>query len=336
MSIDYYGTLGPSSERIEVLEGLIKAGMTGIRINLSHISLNQSGAWLNNLHEAEKRTGRKLKLLIDLQGPELRIGSLDNPLELTEGQEVRLGVGGIPVPREVISRLTEGQEILLDDGTISFRTMASDEGAWQCKVVNGGTLHSRKSIAIPGVEISLPALTNSDYENIAMAKKTGVTGVMQPFVRSKEDLMVLRGALEEAGAGNISVFAKIESLEGVRMLPELSACCDVIVIARGDLGNAMPLWKLPGVQKSIASYCRKNGKPFMVVTQMLDSMRNKPVPTRAEVLDIYNAVIDGASSLMLTGETAAGRYPVEAMRYLVATGKEAESLNSDKEKRYNL
>jgi pyruvate kinase len=321
--VDYYGTLGPSSESTRVLEGLIYAGMTGIRINLSHCSLEDSKVWLNNLEEAEKQTNSRLKLLIDLQGPELRIGKLNTPIELKDGQEVFLGRGGIPVPIEVYENLPENQKILLDDGLITLEAIYRDQKCWHCRVINGGILKSRKSIALPGVDIRLPALTASDYQNISLAKDYGVTGVMQPFVRSREDLMAVKAALDKEGAGNIDIFAKIENKEGVVMLPQLINSCHEIVIARGDLGNSMPLWKLPGVQKSISSYCREMGKPFMVVTQMLNSMQYSPVPTRAEVMDIYNAVKDGASSLMLTGETAAGRYPVDAMKYLVATGQEA-------------
>lgn len=321
--LDYYGTLGPSSESVDVLEGLINAGMTGIRINLSHCSLEDSMDWIDNLREAEKRTNKRIKLLIDLQGPELRIGRLSTPLELKNGQEALLGKTGIPVPIEVYEKLSENQEILLDDGLIKLEAIYQDGMGWHCHVINGGILKSRKSIALPGVDIKLPALTASDYKNISLAKAYGVTGVMQPFVRSREDLVAVREALDKAGAGDVEIFAKIENKDGVEMLPQLIGFCHEIVIARGDLGNSMPLWKLPGVQKRIASYCRENDKPFMVVTQMLNSMQLSPVPTRAEVMDIYNAVMDGASSLMLTGETAAGKYPVEAMKYLVATGEEA-------------
>jgi len=169
----------------------------------------------------------------------------------------------------------------------------------------------------------MPTLTESDLKNIGLASQYGVTGVMQPFVRGKHDLVTLREALVAAGAEQVEIFAKIENLQGVAALDELLPYCDHVVIARGDLGNAMPLWELPRVQKEISEKCRKAGKPFMVVTQMLDSMHERAVPTRAEVSDIYNAVLDGAASVMLTGETAAGKYPVEAMEYLVRTGQEA-------------
>ena len=191
------------------------------------------------------------------------------------------------------------------------------------RVVRGGLIKSGKSLAIEGKAVPMPTLTESDRKNIRAAVSYGITGVMLPFVRNKEDLLALRGALKEAGAGEIQVFAKIENMQGVESIKELLPYCDHVVIARGDLGNDMPLWKLPGVQKRLARECREAGKPFMVVTQMLDSMHERAVPTRAEVLDIYNAVLDGVSSLMLTGETAAGSYPAQAVEYLVNTGEEA-------------
>ena len=218
--------------------------------------------------------------------------------------------------------ITPGQKLLLDDGKLLLRVNAVDT-ALHCTVLRGGLLQSRKSIAVPGVEVSSPTLTDEDLQNLRVAADCGVTGVMLPFVRSAEDIRTLRAALEDAHAGQIQIFAKIENLAGVRTLPEFLPLVDQVVIARGDLGNAMPLWELPRCQKQLASLCRAAGVPFMVVTQMLDSMQTRAVPTRAEVSDIYNAVLDGAASLMLTGETAAGQYPVQAMEYLVKTAQTA-------------
>ena len=191
------------------------------------------------------------------------------------------------------------------------------------RVLRGGVLRSRKSIAAPGLSIDSPTLTAEDLENLRAAPECGVTGVMLPFVRGAGDLCTLRRALRETGGERIRIFAKIENLAGVNALPEFLPLADQIVIARGDLGNAMPLWELPACQKKLAAACRAAHVPFMVVTQLLDSMCERAVPTRAEVLDIYNAVLDGASSLMLTGETAAGHYPARAMEYLVRTARTA-------------
>jgi pyruvate kinase len=168
-----------------------------------------------------------------------------------------------------------------------------------------------------------------DRENIALAPACGVTGLMQPFVRDRADLETVRAALDAAGGREIRLFAKIENREGVENLGTLIPACDEIVIARGDLGNAMPLWELPAAQKRIAAQCLAAGRPFMVVTQMLASMEQNPVPTRAEVSDIFNAVLDGAASVMVTGETAAGKWPVETIRYLTETVRQAEAYKKE-------
>ena len=316
--MDFYGTIGPACASAECLQQMVTAGMTGIRMNLSHGPLAAHRDWLALLRAA----GAK-KLLIDLQGPELRIGRLDRPLTLTEGQHLRLGAGGVPCPEALIRTVQPGQELLLDDGKLLIRVSDVEPGALSCTVLRGGVLQSRKSLAAPGITVNMPTLTAEDMENLRIAAACGVTGVMLPFVRGAADIRNLRQALLEAGAPQLKIFAKIESMAGVQALPEFLPLVDEVVIARGDLGNAMPLWELPRCQKQISAACRAAGTPFMVVTQMLDSMHTRAVPTRAEVSDIYNAVLDGASSLMLTGETAAGQYPVQAMEYLVKTARTA-------------
>ena len=293
--LEFYGTIGPACAQLETLQRMVEAGMTGIRMNLSHGPLSAHKDWLDIIHAVGIP-----QLLIDLQGPELRIGTLPQPLVLEPGQS-----------------------LLLDDGRLLVQVAEADGAALQCTVVRGGTLQSRKSLAAPGLTVASPTLTEEDLQNLQLAGACGVTGVMLPFVRGAEDIRTLRRALEQAGAGQIRIFAKIESLAGVQALPEFLPLVDEVVIARGDLGNAMPLWELPRCQKQLSAVCRSAGVPFMVVTQMLDSMCSRAVPTRAEVSDIYNAVADGASSVMLTGETAAGQYPVEAMEYLVRTARTA-------------
>lgn len=293
--MDFYGTIGPACADVKLLQQMVEAGMTGIRMNLSHGPLAVHKDWLALLRKAGVK-----KLLIDLQGPELRIGRLPQPLSLTAGQT-----------------------LLLDDGKLLARVDTAEPEALVCTVVRGGVLQSRKSLAAPGADIQMPTLTAEDKENLAIAANCGVTGVMLPFVRGAEDIRSLRQALAEAGAPQLKILAKIENLAGVQALPEFLPLVDEVVIARGDLGNAMPLWELPRCQKQLSAACRAAGVPFMVVTQMLDSMHTRAVPTRAEVSDIYNAVLDGASSLMLTGETAAGQYPVQAMEYLVRTARTA-------------
>ncbi len=314
----FYGTIGPACASAETLRRLVDAGMTGLRMNLSHGALAEHTNWLEMIHAAGIRD-----LLIDLQGPELRIGRLAQPVELPEGGTVRLGAGGIPCPAPLVQAAAPGQQLLLDDGKLLVQVTAAEPDALTCTVLRGGVLQSRKSVAAPGLAVDMPTLTEEDLQNLRIAAACGVTGVMLPFVRGRQDILALRQALADAGAAHIRIFAKIESLAGVQALPDFLPLVDEVVIARGDLGNAMPLWELPRCQKQLSAACRAAGVPFMVVTQMLDSMCTRAVPTRAEVSDIYNAVLDGAASLMLTGETAAGQYPVQAMEFLVKTARTA-------------
>ena len=318
--MEIYGTLGPACGSEDTLEAMFRAGMTGVRLNLSHTTLRSSAPLLDAFHTAAKRAGVTPKLLIDMQGPELRVGALAEPLTLEEGATIDLDAISLPAP--VLPMLAAGQRMLLDDGKLLLEA----SGGGRAKVLRGGLLQSRKSLALPGLDVRLPALTEADKENLRDAAVYGVTGVMQPFVRDRADLEAVRAALNEAGCGHVCLFAKIENLAGAEKLAELIPAADEIVIARGDLGSAVPLWDLPALQKRIAAQCRAAQKPFMVVTQMLASMEKSPVPTRAEVSDIFNAVLDGAASVMVTGETAAGQYPVEVIKYLVNTVRSAENF----------
>ncbi len=316
-----YGTLGPACSDPKILERMFAEGMDGVRLNLSHTTLEESAPLLDAYRAAAKACGKRPLLLIDLQGPELRIGPLSRPLSLTAGE--RIGVDAIPFPHEVLSALTDGQELLLDDGRLQLR--AEDGGL---AVLRGSVLESRKSVALPGRTIKTPALTDADRAQIQQAAEYGVTAVMQPFVRGRDDLLEVRAALNDAGLNDVRLFAKIENTAGIEALPSLLPHCDEIVIARGDLGNAVPLCELPAVQKRIAAACRQAGRDFTVVTQLLDSMTHRPVPTRAEVSDVFNAVLDGAASVMLTGETATGDYPDLAIRTLFQTVRAAEAYLS--------
>lgn len=323
--ISIYGTFGPACADAEMMTEMFRKGMTGMRLNLSHTSLEESTETLAAFHTAAKAAGVVPELLIDMQGPELRVGVLPESLTLANGDTVILGEGGIPVPAVTLPVMYTGDEVVLDDGKISLR-VAENHGSYAvCRVERGGVLTSRKSVKLknPDVVLELPVLTEHDLNNVRRAAEYGVTGLMQPFVHSGRQLQQVREALEENGASHVKIFAKIENMQGVAALDDILPYADEIIIARGDLGNDMDLWQLPMVQKKIAAACRKAGKPFMVVTQMLASMERSPVPTRAEVSDIFNAVCDGASSVMVTGETAVGAYPVEVIRYLTNTADAA-------------
>lgn len=323
--MDYYATLGDPCAKRDILDKLFQAGMTGVRVNLSHTSLKQCAPLLQELFwPSARQAGRaEAHLILDLQGPELRVGDLPRPIPLKEGDEVLLGDGGIPIPQSILHTARRGQQISIDDGALLLQVKRSSLSVLLCRVVRGGPLLSKKSLSLLGTEVDTPTLTTSDLDNLAQAERFGVTHILQPFVRGRRDIFVLREALDRLGLDQVQIMAKIEEAQGLAHLDEILEAADQVCIARGDLGNAMPLWKLPGIQKDISRRCREAGKPFCLVTQLLWSMEQRPVPTRAEVSDIYNGVLDGASSLMLTGETAAGRWPVQAMGYLVKTAQEA-------------
>lgn len=322
--MEIYGTLGPACAQLPLLTELFQRGMCGLRLNLSHRSLAESREWLELAQTAAKACEKTAQILMDLQGPELRVGKEGLPVELPEGEILPLEA--LCLPAVLLPHVQPGQELLLDDGKLQVLVQPENT----CRVLRGGRLLPRKSVAAPGVDLQLPALTDEDHENLRLAPKMGITGVMQSFVRGREDLLALREALKQSGGEHIGIFAKVESQQGLETLPDWMDLADCIVIARGDLGNAMPLWELPAVQKRISALCREKGKPFLVVTQLLASMESRAVPTRAEVSDIFNAVLDGADALMLTGETAAGAYPVQAMTYLCNTAREALAFRSQR------
>lgn len=340
MRTKVYGTVGPACCDTEVLVQLFEKGMTGVRINLSHVNLVEVTDWIENIRTAYSIVKKanpmqpELEMLIDLIGPEMRLGELLSERKLNVGDKLTVMAEGktnlfdpteLAIPAPVFERLEVGTSLLIDDGKILLEVEEKRSRAAECVVMRGGTLRSEKSVAIPGVVFETPTLTDSDIDNIRRAKEYGITGVMLPFVRGKEDLCNLEGALEAAGAKDMRVFAKIENMLGVEKVEELLPFCDEIIVARGDLGNAMPLWELPVVQAKIANICNKAGKPFMIVTQMLVSMEKHAVPTRAEVSDIYRAVSEGAASVMLTGEAAIGKYPVDSVEYMVKTVEAAEA-----------
>ena len=315
----YYATLGPSCCDTAALAALLRRGVTGFRLNLSHTPLAARTDWIAALHEAERKTGLRAQLMIDLRGPEVRIGDMPAPLPLAEGAAVTLGAD-IPVDGDVLDALRPGMTVLLDDGAMALTVV--DGGV--CRVSRGGTLTGHKSLTLEGVDLRRPALCEADLVDLSQAAALGVNAVMQPFVRSAGDLRVVRQAMAENGLADAELFAKVENQPGLDALPDWLALCDVVTIARGDLGSSLPLERLPAAQKHIAALCRSRGKPFLVVTQLLHSMIDHPSPTRAEVLDIYNAVLDGADCLMLTGETAQGRYPLESADWLIRVAQEAE------------
>lgn len=313
-----YATLGPACCEKEVLTEMLSDGLTGFRLNLSHTTLPQCADWINTLHEAEDCCGKKAELIIDMRGGEIRIGTLPHPLHLQAGDTVELGED-IPVDDDILSALEPSLSLFLDDGAMELTVLSSDG---KCHVNCGGILDSHKSLS--GIDIIRPAVSAEDHDDMALARLYGVTGIMHPFVRSRDDLLQVRQAMAQHGLDNLTLFAKVEDPQGLATLPDWLDLADVITVARGDLGMNLPLWELPKAQKDIAAICNEAEKPFLVVTQLLHSMIDHPAPTRAEVSDIYNACLDGASALMLTGETAQGSYGPSAVRWLIKVAAEGE------------
>lgn len=327
---EIFGTLGPSCADFQILDRMFKNGMTGIRLNMSHTSLAESAEAVRMYHMAAAANGRKADLLIDLQGPELRI-RLSRQAALKEGDHVIFGPGGIEADEDVIDAMERGDRVLLDDGRILAEISSRKENEAYGTIIHGGVLTDRKSIKIEGKYVRGPFLTRQDMDNISAAGRYGVTAVMEPFVTEGRQLRHVRETLNANGLPDVRIFAKIENREGIQHLKEILPYADMIVIARGDLGNDMPLWQLPAAQKDIEDICLRAGRPFLVVTQMLYTMAENPVPTRAEVSDIFNAVIDGAGGIMATNETAAGKYPAEVIRYMKNTADEAERWLKERE-----
>ena len=315
----YYATLGESCKDAAVIAALLRADISCFRLNLSHGSLREKADWIDALHRAERETGLSAGLLIDLRGPEVRTGRTAPDALLPEGETVPLSA--LALPEAVAAGLLPGQELRIDDGG----AVLTLENGGLCRVTRAGRVAPRKSVALPGLALHLPPLTAEDLEDLTDGARYGVTAVMQPFVRSREDLDAVRRAMTQAGLGGALLYAKIEDQAGLDALPDWIGGCDVVTAARGDLGVNLGLEHVPAAQKRIAAACRRAGKPLLVVTELLGSMTARPVPTRAEVSDICNAVWDGAAHLMLTNETAAGKYPVEAAAWLVKCAETAKN-----------
>ena len=323
--IKTYATLGPACCEVDTLSAMLRLGLTGFRLNLSHRTLADCRRWTDALRCAGESVGVRPELIIDLRGAELRLGDLTRPLRLQTGDTIRFGKMGLPLlAADILAALHPGQPMLIDDGAIELTVESHDGETAVCRCLRGGLLEGRKSLTLPGVEIPRPAVSEADHADLACARHHGVTAVMQPFVRSRDHLMQVRQALHRHGLGDLTVFAKVEDAEGVASLQQWLDLCDVVTIARGDLGSNLPLCDLPRAQKQIASVCRAANKDFLVVTHLLQSMIHAPVPPRAEVTDIYNACLDGAACLMLTGETAQGEHGVEAVRILLEMAHRGE------------
>jgi pyruvate kinase len=330
-------TLGPSSNTLEDIERLYRAGMNVVRINFSHGSHEGHKKTIGFVREVAKKHKYSIPVLMDLQGPKIRVGSMkDGAQELTEGDIVEItseDVEGtsslIPIDYpNLVQDANEGNQILIDDGLLELKILKKGTTSLKAKVVVGGLLKSRKGVNLPDVKISMSSLTQKDIEDLEFGLSVGVDFVAMSFVRSAKDVQDVISRVRAAGS-NASIIAKIEKPEAVEVIDEIIEETDGIMVARGDLGIEIPSEKVPMVQKKIIDRCRAAGKPVITATQMLDSMINNPRATRAESSDVANAVMDGTDAVMLSGETAAGKYPVEAVRAMDKIIRSVEE-NSDR------
>lgn len=314
-------TIGPASEKVETLVQLLQHGMNVARLNFSHGTHEEHGQRINNIRQASQLTGIPVAIMLDTKGPEIRTGQLkEGKILLEAGQEINLTTEIIQGDAQRISiseeqliyDLSVGDRILLDDGLIELQVLELLEKDIRCRIVNTGELSNRKGVNVPGVPLNLPAVNQQDYADILFGIAQQVDFIAASFVRNADDILQIRKILEEHSS-DIHIIAKIENGQGVANLEEILAASDGLMVARGDLGVEIPTEQVPLVQKAMIKASNIAGKPVITATQMLDSMIRNPRPTRAEANDVANAIFDGTDAVMLSGETAAGKYPVEAI-----------------------
>ncbi|WP_102263839.1 pyruvate kinase [Mesobacillus jeotgali] len=335
-------TIGPASESVDKLVQLIEAGMNVSRLNFSHGNHEEHAARIKNIREAAEKTGKKVGILLDTKGPEIRTNDMENgAIELTTGQECIVSMTEVLGTAEkfsvtydqLIDDVHPGAKILLDDGLIGLEVISIDKSNNEIKtrVLNSGTLKNKKGVNVPGVSVNLPGITEKDAKDILFGVEQGVDFIAASFVRRATDVLEIRQLLEENNGSNIHIIPKIENQEGVDNINEILEVSDGLMVARGDLGVEIPAEEVPLVQKELIKKCNTLGKPVITATQMLDSMQRNPRPTRAEASDVANAIFDGTDAIMLSGETAAGQYPVEAVQTMHNIASRAEQALDHKE-----
>jgi pyruvate kinase len=315
-------TLGPASDSPEKLRALARAGMNAARLNLSHGTHDEHAERVERVRAAEAEVGHPIALIADLQGPKLRVGDLEEPVVLRQGEDITVCAedaatdGELPVAPAVIGDvLKPGHDVLIDDGLVRLRVGEVDEGRAHCEVIVGGVVTSHKGVNLPGVPLPIPSLTRKDTADLQFALEIGVDFIALSFVRSPADVRDLRALIEQAGS-HAHVIAKIEKAEAIDVLDDVLAETDAVMVARGDLGVEIGPALVPLIQKRIIQKALERGKPVITATQMLESMVHHAEPTRAEASDVANAILDGTSAVMLSGETAVGEYPLEAVAYM--------------------
>ncbi|MNI17862.1 Pyruvate kinase [compost metagenome] len=328
-------TMGPACESITILKEMIRAGMNVARLNMAHGDLEGHSSRIKTIREAASEENTFVPVLLDIKGPEIRVGNLKDPyVELLTGEEIMITTRPILGDSKEISVNYEElpdvikphSRILIDDGLIELGVTSVKGQDIYCIILHGGILKPRKGVNLPGVKTTLPGVTERDVQHIQFGLKNGIDIIAVSFVRKAEDILEVRRILEENNSEHVQIISKIENEEGLLNLDEIIAVSDGIMVARGDLGVEIPMEEVPLVQREIIDKCNAAGKPVIVATHMLESMQVNPRPTRAEVSDVSTAVLQGADVVMLSGETAAGKYPVESVRTMATVAEKAETM----------
>ena len=326
-------TLGPASEKEEVLTALIENGLNVTRMNFSHGSHEEHKGRMDLVKKVREKLNKPVALLLDTKGPEIRTGNFDQPeVLLEEGQKFTITMKDVIGTKEICTvsykglanDVVAGDTILIDDGLVGLRVEEVNGDDILCIVENSGIVKNHKGVNLPGVKINLPALTPKDISDIEFGIEQDIDFIAASFVRKASDVLAIREILENNNATHIQIISKIENQEGVENLDEILQVSDGLMVARGDLGVEVPTEEMPIIQKDMIRKCNELGKPVITATQMLDSMIRNPRPTRAEVTDVANAIYDGTDAIMLSGETAAGKYPVEAVKVMASIAKRIE------------
>ena len=334
-------TIGPASESEEMLEKLMNAGMNVARLNFSHGSHEEHKARIDSIRKVSKKLGKTIGILLDTKGPEIRTHDMkDGLIVLEKGKEVIVSmsqVEGTPEKfsvtyEDLINDVQIGSYILLDDGLVELQVkdIDKDKGEVKCDILNTGELKNKKGVNLPGVKVNLPGITDKDAADIKFGIKEDIDYIAASFVRRPSDVLDIREILEQENNDNITIFPKIENQEGIDNIEEILEVSDGLMVARGDMGVEIPPESVPLVQKDLIRKCNKLGKPVITATQMLDSMQRNPRATRAEASDVANAIYDGTDAVMLSGETAAGQYPEEAVKTMRNIAISAEAAQDYK------
>ena len=327
-------TLGPASESEEVIRELMLAGMNVARLNFSHGTHEEQRGKLERVKRVREELGLPVALLLDTKGPEIRTGEFEKgKVELKKGQtfvltteDVLGNEGKVSITyKNLVKDVQEGDSILIDDGLIGLKVVKVTEKEIICSVENGGTVSNKKGINVPGVELKMPFISKKDKDDILFAVKEGFDYIAASFTRTADDILEIRRILEENNCNFIKIIAKVENDQGIKNVDEILRVADGVMIARGDMGVEIPLEEVPSIQKKLIRKAFETGKPIITATQMLDSMMKNPRPTRAETSDVANAIYQGTSAIMLSGETASGQYPVEALKTMVKIALRTEA-----------